>query len=402
MFYKILLILFGVGFGIKFDLIGTISLSEIFLISTSFLYIKKKNFLKFPILKNITWLYVGLLFSQIISEIFIGNSVSNALKGFAVTIVSYLHFMFLFSSFIKSRNTIIYILIGSLLNLFIFGSEIEGDFNRAISGEEAGYLKFYIAPIISNILLIISIFVRKKTSIIIFIFIGALLVILGARSAGILILLTGLLGYFIIFNKQNLNLKKIARISILLIFLSYGLYIFYVNNVLSGKIESGNSQQLKNIENPYNPLNLLIFGRTETFVGAIAFMDKPFFGHGSWTKDFDNKYHILFYKFKNDDFYNYKFENINEIPSHSVLIGMGMYNGFLAFFFTGYIFYFFIKYGFKSLNRFNLFIFILIFFIFSIIWNGLFSPMSHFRINLPLPFAFLLSSFLIQNNKHNQ
>lgn len=386
---KIILLLLEIGFGITFNIVGTISISELALIFTALWYIKKGFFIKYPVLKTITGLYVGLLVSQIIAEYMVGNVLNNALKGFAVTIVSYLHFMFLFSYFIKDRKLIIYALIGILAQSFIFGSEFEGNVDEVLEGEGAVFLKFYLAPLIINIILLVSIYLRKRNVSVLCIIIGVFFVVLGARSSGISILITGIISYFVLLAMDKINRKRIIGITLLVVILGYGLYAVYVNNVLNGKITAGNSLQLKQTTNPYNPINLLMMGRSEAFVGWIAFMDKPLFGHGAWAEDIGGRYHILQANISNTI---YNVNALNVIPAHSVIIGAGMQNGILAFIFMVSIFVFFIKNGVKSINKKDPFLIIILYLIIFLVWNGLFSPVSHFRLTMPLGFAFLLAS----------
>lgn len=378
-------------FGLNFNFIGTISLSEFFLISTFFIYFRKNDFFLYPQLKILTWFYIGLLFSQFLSEIIIGNTFNNSLKGLAVTIVSYFHFYFLFKYFIKNRYLVLYALLGMLFRSFIFGTQFQGDLSDVVSGEGATYLKFYIAPIVGNILLIFSLYVGRKNISVFAILIGFIFVVLGARSYGAIILLTGLISFYFIF-KPSFNKSILFFSSLLMLFMSYGLYFLYVDNVLVGNIESGNSWQIKSLDNPYNPLNLLYMGRTETVVGLYAFYDSFLFGHGSWAEDTSGKYHYLMEYFKNSDKIPTEFD---VIPSHSVLVGAGMQNGIFSFLFMFIILYYFTKRGFLSISKYDRFYIILIFFIIQLIWNGVFSPSSHFRYTLPLYFSFILSSYII-------
>jgi len=393
---KIIILLLEIGFGITFNIVGTISMSELVLIGTAFVYIKMDLFVKHSILKTISWLYIGLLLSQILSEIVVGNEIANSLKGFAVTIVSYLHFIFLFSYFVKDRKLVIYAIIGMLLKSFIFGSEFDGDISEVVKGEGATFLKFYLVPIITNIVLLISIYAKKGRISLLCIFIGFLFIVLGARSGGLSILITGLLAYFIVFTKRRINEKKLLMITLLVGVVGYGLYTVYVKEVLSGKITAGNSMQLKATKNPYNPINLLVMGRTEMFVGWVAFMDEPWFGHGAWAKDTSKKYLALMMKMKDSESGE---SNLDIIPSHSVLVGSGMQNGILAFLFMGYILFFFVKKGFISVNKTDPYLIISISFIITTIWTGLFSPSSHFRLTLPLFFAFFVATSIINERK---
>jgi len=397
MLIKIFLILLEIGFGVNYNIIGTISISELALIVTAFGYIKKDLFLKYPILKTITWLYIGLLLSQILSEIAIGNSLSNSLKGYSVTIVSYLHFVFLFRYFIKDRKLILYAILGMIIKSLIFGYQHEVDISEVIEGEGAAYLKFYLAPLIINMVLIIAIFVKKRYVSLLCIGVGLSFVVLGARSSGVSILLTGFLAYFIVFFKRKIDQKMLLMITLFVGLVGYGLYVVYVNEVLSGKITAGNSLQLKETKNPYNPVNLLVMGRTEAFVGWVAFMDKPWVGHGAWAIDKTGKYHSLMLIFRNS---NLRVdEGVGLIPSHSVLICSGTQNGILAFVLMGTILILFIKNGIKSINKNDPYLIIIISFTISIIWTGLFSPTSHFRLTLPLFFAFIVASNIVNGRR---
>ena len=88
-------ILFELGFQVKYNLIGEISASELFLLFSSFYYLAKINPFKNPLLKKLTIVFVLLILVQIITEDIIDNSRNNALKGIFINIVAYLHICFL-------------------------------------------------------------------------------------------------------------------------------------------------------------------------------------------------------------------------------------------------------------------------------------------------------------------
>lgn len=396
MIIKLILILFEIGFGLKLNIVGTISVSEIFLVVGSFVYVRKSLFIYYPEVRKITWLYLGLMFTQIVAELLVGNSLNNSLKGFAVTFISFFHFFFLFQYFIKDRSYIAFAIIGVLARRLIFGTELEADIAGIVSGEGAVFLKFYLAPILGYILVLLSIFRGRKNMSILIVFMGFALVIMGARSTGGLLAVTGLLALVLLYRKQKIKRKSLVSIALVVVILVYGLFTVYVNQVLNGKITSGNAWQIQRLENPYNPLNLLVMGRTETFVGMVAFIDKFWTGHGAWAEDKSGMYHYLMFEFKNMDRI---VEKYSIIPSHSVLIGAGVQNGIAAFLFMAMILVFFVKRGIKSLNKNDRFLIITIFFLNQVIWNGLFSPTTHFRSGLPLYFAFLLASYIFHHNK---
>ena len=178
---KLLILLFEIGFRAYVEYIGQISISEIFLIVFAFTYLTRSLF-QSAIIQKLTIIYSVLLLAQFFSEIMSNNSIDNAYKGYAVTIISYLHLMFLSSQFKKNKSLIIYVLIGILLRGFIFGSSKEGSIDEALSGEAAGFLKFYLAPMIMSGLLVLSMLSPRKSMALIFCFVGIVLIALGARS----------------------------------------------------------------------------------------------------------------------------------------------------------------------------------------------------------------------------
>jgi hypothetical protein len=412
MLIKIFLILFEVGFGVKFDIVGTISLSELFLIFSAPFFINKRIFLKYPELNKITLLYFCLFCVQIISEVIVGNSMDRASKGIALTVVSYVHFVFLFLFFCKNINYIGIILIGSLACQAIFPPQITQDIvldNKDISdilkGEARGgalaFLKFHIVPMISTGLMIVSTRLNEKKTSLLLLFTGGLSVVLGARSSGAIILLTGIISFFIL-SKKTYSFRKnvLITISVVGLIVGYGLYAIYVNKVLTGEIKSGNSWQLLQVDkigaNPYNPLALLIMGRTEVFAGLVAFSDKFWTGHGAWAADV--KYTELMYLLRDSD--GHVIYERSTFDAHSVLVGSAVQNGVFAFLCMLGIFCFFLKRGFKLFSRKSPYSIIIIYFVFWALWVGLFSPISHFRITLPLAFAFLMVSYRIINDKN--
>lgn len=394
---KILLILFELGFIITFNIVGTISLSELFLIVSSVYYLPKINFRNKDI-SELTKLYLFLLVAQILSEFFVGNDLNNALKGLAITVVSFLHVMFLYSYLKKDCRLVIYCIIGIIMRLILAG-DLLGDESVGSVGDSkfVFLLKFYGVPIVYNTLLILTIIKSKWRVEVIFISLGLLFIGLGARSGGMILFLAGAI-YYLIISKKSLGIKSYTPIIVAGFFVLMGGYFFYVNKVLSGEITSGNSEQLLRLENPYNPVNLLMTGRTEAFVGAVAFMDNPLTGWGAWAEDPDWKYHILGQTIGSKGEIK-NFDMVNVIPSHSVLIGSGMQNGIFALLAMLSIFIFTIRRAVYSIKAMDIYSLFLVGYLLDFCWISMFSPLSHFRLTLPLIMVFILVRFQINRYK---
>lgn len=402
----LLIFLFELGFGIKFNIVGEISISELFLLIYTPFIVSKIRWSKAKGLKKVTIAYILLLTIQIISEVLVGNGLSNSLKGLAITVVSYLHFIFLFYHLTKDKRIILVIILSQIAMNLLFGTSFEEQSAEDIlAGEAATYLKFYIAPLTILIFLAISVIYKNRSFPILFSLLGIVFILLGARSSGGMALFAGMVAYLMEYKRLIPNKKALLVASVLLLLAGYGFYVYYVNKVLAGEITSGNNQQLLVCKNPYNPLELLMAGRSEVWVGWQAFMDRFWFGHGAWAYDTTGHYQRLMYTLSDNilaltkDKVSYHFL----IPSHSVVVGCGMMNGIFAFLSMIYIIFYFLKRGFITLGFCERkYLLVLAYYEYNLFWNALFSPQSHFRQTLPIAFAIILILYLSDRNQKKQ
>lgn len=395
----IIILLFELGFGIKLNLIGVISVSELFLLIFVPLFVLPKVKWNEAVgVKQVTMAYSALLGFQILSEFMVGNNLSSALKGIAITVVSYLHFMFLIYYLARLKLLILVLVVAQMARAVVFGTDIEEQsIEDVMSGEGATYLKFYISPIVISFSLAMSMIFKYKNFALLHSMLGIVLIVLGSRSSGGIALATGLVTYMFEHRVLTYNKKFIVMSLVLGCMIGYAFYVYYVNRVLSGEITSGNSRQVFLCSNPYNPLELLMAGRSEVWIGWQAFMDKFWCGHGAWAYDFSGRYQRMMLAM-HDELSTFTRNQVSYhflIPSHSVLIGSGMMNGVFAFLSTGAIVAYFLRKGVLSFvrcdNRYKL---VLVYYVMDLFWTALFSPQSHFRLTMPVAFAiiFVLSA----------
>lgn len=393
------ILLFELGFGIKLNLIGVISVSELFLLIFVPLFVLPKVKWNEAVgVKQVTMAYSALLGFQILSEFMVGNNLSSALKGIAITVVSYLHFMFLIYYLARLKLLILVLVVAQMARAVVFGTDIEEQsIEDVMSGEGATYLKFYISPIVISFSLAMSMIFKYKNFALLHSLLGIVLIVLGSRSSGGIALATGLVTYMFEHRVLTYNKKFIVMSLVLGCMIGYAFYVYYVNRVLSGEITSGNSRQVFLCSNPYNPLELLMAGRSEVWIGWQAFMDNFWFGHGAWAYDSTGRYQRMMIALHGElsTFTRSQVSYHFLIPSHSVLIGSGMMNGVFAFLSMGVIVVYFLRKGVLSFihcdDRYKL---VLVNSVISLFWTALFSPQSHFRLTMPVAFAiiFVLSA----------
>lgn len=370
----------------KFNIGGEISIGEIILILWFFLYYHKLR-------RVLYWshffrLYILLLVSQIISELFVSNGINDSLRGIMVTIVSFFHLSFLLYFTHRDKRKLLFAFVGAALSVLLTKFDTDISVNMIESGEAAAYVKMRIAPVAGYVLMTISVFLSKRINLFLFTTIGGVIILLGARSGGMFIVVSGIFGYYLSSGKK-ISIKSKMPVFLVAVLLLYVGYYYYASAVLEGRITSGNNEQILMMQNPYNPFELLYVGRGEFFVGIQAFMDRFWLGFGAWAKDTTGYYWKLLHEMKGIE----KDWHGVWLPVHSVWIGWGVYNGILCFIAGTRIVQFILK---KSLLMFehnlydNKYMSCIAYCMISFIWNLLFSPPSHFRYTLPILMVGLL------------
>lgn len=388
MWTKIFLILFEVGFAFKFQLFGQISISEIVLLLISPILIQECKGLKEKEITPVLLLYIGFIAIQLITEQFTGNTTRNILRGIAVNVVSILHILLIYKYAKKSPRLIAYIFLGIAIKFLIGYNEEIADGIKQGEHFFVQYLKFYLAPALTCCLYFYTLTskeINPNKIRLIFFLTGISLVILGTRSSGGALIAAAMLDFLFRKQRQHVLMTLLIGVSI-----GYGAYCYYVSRVLAGEITLGNSAQLQSISDPYNPISLLLAGRTEVFVGYLAFLDKPLTGWGAWAEDPHNFYNHLLLQLKDDtnDYILYE-----TIPSHSVIMGSAMMHGILGLIIILSIFISIVTKAIRVLNSGQtrtLPSIILCSMLISFIWNMLFSPQSTLRESLAVNMAIIL------------
>lgn len=395
---KIIFILALIFMGLRINIIGNISITEIFvLLYSPYLFYEYRK-TKIPYLKVLCSLFIALIIVQILSEYFIGNTLTNAMKGIAGTIMALLLFLFFFEKLCKDVSLIKWIPIVGIIRLILFGDQ----FGFSETGEDT-YFKFYLAPIISFVVCYLSLSkvkLIKKFILLIFLAASLIIIIGGARSSGFSLLFSTLLCF--IYEKYNtFSLKRIFPLLIVVIVAFQLFYAFlYVPKVASGEWGSKqNQEQLARIGNSRNVFLMLFSARADFYVSYLAFCDKPLWGHGAWAKDKGLKYaKIQAQLFSKDETSK---TNINKgiehwVPMHSVVMGMGTRNGIFAFLIFLVIFILMYYIGIKALlpkAPYNIF---LIYMLVSSFQHLLFGPISILKNNGSLAFALFFTLYCLK------
>lgn len=385
---KLINIFFGVLTTFRVNLVGNIFLSE--LLSVFILpFINFKNFFKknAKIATLIRLLFV-FLFAQILSDITNSSASNDYLRGWALILFSTLSLVIYIYLGRKNHLFFIHYLFGLLLVKIFLGEQNIILENHNLNDN---YFKIRFVPFLNPLILILSYYLFKLekyfTSIIIVFIYSLVCFYFSARSNGLVYFLSGFL-----------LLMKIKRIKIsiisffIVVSIIYVSYVFYVNKVLSGELTSSNSKnQLELVDNPYNPFELIYYGRIDNAVLIEAIKDKPLFGHGSWGKDKNNKYADLHSQLSKT---NREFE-FGYIRAHSILLGAWAYSGIIGFLSVMLIFYklFKLNYILYKNKLITPFFVVIVILGVDMFWHFLFSPLGLLRTTFPLYGAIIIVEY---------
>lgn len=370
------------------DLVGRIMLAELIaLFALPFININKL-IREYKGLRMVLLGLLALLVSQMLSD-FVNNSASDDfLRGWSLIVFSMISTVYLVNYLSRTPNGIIYYLCGLFIIHSVFG---EGDLNLSLWEENTNYFKIRFIGFLNPAVLIASYYLYKsrcqRLTMLLFMLFSMVCFGFEARSNGLIFLITtALLFYKSVHNKTSLT--KLYVYGGLSSILFYPLYVYYVDLVLSHGLSGSNSlMQLSRASNPYNPLELLYYGRLDFFVLIQAILDNPIWGYGSWGKDPNGYYANLLVLLSDTS----SSGGVGYIRAHSVFLGTWVYAGILGFIASTMIFFklyqmFFNIY--KS-NIHTFFLPILTFLTIASIWDFMFSPLGVLRVSFPI-FAALI------------
>ena len=381
----------GVGTRLYVEFIGRLTYSDLLILATipftfSYQKIKKYHGTKVVLL---CLLLMGII--QIVSDIFNQSLFADSSRGISVLIISSLWIIFFVNKLSKNLDSVIYYLFGmAIINLFVGESVFEQEL-----WDRSNFFKSRGVPFLNTVLMIFSFYLstkgNSKVVVLIFLSFSFLCFFLDARSNGLIFLLSSaLLALKII--RPNLSKFYFAVYASICFFIMVWLYVIYIGLVLSNNFGGSNSiDQYNKAENPYNPVQILYYGRVGLVVAGYAIAEKPLLGHGSWAKDKDGKYARLSAQIRGK-----KAIDKSIIPSHSVIAGAWLYMGVFGFLVILYLYYYFIKlYLNIYFNRINAsYLPLVTVLTLEMMWHFLFSPYGVLRTSFPI----IISLLIILNN----
>ncbi len=328
-------LLWVVLLNLRVNIVGSISITELFVLTQIPKLWKWSNTIDFGLIRTIRNLFFCLIASQCISELILQNTFLNAVKGLMITFTSLFVLLFFLYEIVQKKTSVLMIPLGFILAQIILGDQ----FGFSESGDSSVWFKFYAVPIITNGICLLFLLNNKcinRNVALIFFTSSILMMVFGSRTGGFTMMLSLIL-YFLFRRRKKLTKWQVVKILIPMMIAFQLFYaLIYVPNIKSGEWGSDqNREQMKAIDYSSNSLMLIMAARSDFYVSFLAFMDAPLWGHGAWALDDKLKYSFILNRLSDGD-ENQLLDYVDNfgtplIPAHSVLIGMGTRNGIFAF-----------------------------------------------------------------------
>jgi O-antigen ligase len=378
--------------GVNVALVGQLKLNEIMVLLSAPFVFDRRDFKAYPMFRKVIGALAALFICQVITDLFVVKTSSeNFMRGWAAIVMSILSFLFLFKT-LKDDKIIFFFLCMTLIKNILWTDEN--------ADTDMSYFKFKMVPILSYGVYILSFLLYRnghwKAVLALLLSYSLLCFARDSRSTGMVFFLGAIIIYC--FNSgMYLTRDRLLVFGIAGLLLFQFAYVSYVNAVLNHELGGEHaSEQLERLDNPYNPLELLMTGRGETFAALAAISDAPLFGHGSWAKDDNLKYYRILLLYQNEEMNEQLATSTDHlIPSHSILLGAWVNCGLGGFIAVLLVFIFLLKMGFYLVARASdtALYPVLVLMTIGVIWTFLFSPIQQLRFNVPAIGAILLRAY---------
>lgn len=399
MFTRIFSLILSVTTVFRFTLVGQISVSELLVAFTSPVVIGRRfQALALPFARSIMILGVLWLFSQMFSDFINGAPPDRFFRGWANIIMIVGAFAFYFCLFIDDSRRLLWFLAGlvpaGLYQAFVVQEEAAP---MGIS-EHTEFWDLWVAPWAGPMMVLVSALLWKrshKLTVVAMMVYGFFAIVGGARSHGLVFILAGAIAFYTSWagrSRFRISPAVLFRAAFVVIPITGILFVAYVTLGLQGTLGEKTEYELRAVQQPYNPVSVIMKSRGELYVSIIAIRDKPLLGHGSWAPA--GKYEAMATE-------PGKRLKSNIIPTHSTVFGAWVFGGVLGAVFWVWVFVVICRMVYRAPTfAADIYVPILCFLVTASLWNFLFSPFSFARFQWPMLMAGCLARLYQLSRSH--
>lgn len=396
-----LTIIIGLLAGFKFRFIGTFYASEILILFICF-FIPWKPLFSNRYASNIFKLTILWLFSCVITDIYVGSSPLDSMKG----AFNLIFFIFQFPVIYwlisdKPRRFLYYLIAYGIMSLpcfFMFGPTIN-DEDSGIMGENI-WLYYSMVPLAVGVIswLYYKHKIGYRLCSLMMVGFGFFMLFHNSRNVFLTMSMAAVLLYQI--DKYNGDLQQFRRhIPATVMILMIGAiainfsYSYLASNGILGEYAYNKYMAQSKAD------NIIEGGRGETILGIELIKKSPILGYGSFAMDKGDAFHKAYAKAAGKKYVRPIIER--RMPGHSYIVGAWMQNGIGGGIFWLYILILMWKY-FKSgaITRGNALLPAILMTFTATFWDILFSP---FGLRIPVAFflMYLSTVYSQYRNNHN-
>lgn len=371
------------------DLVGRLMVSELVAIAGLFNTRLTKRIIRIPHLRSIIFGYGVFLIALMVSDYYNASTERDFLRGWASIVVGAASTLYLTAYFLKHPHSAVYAYLFAVAGFSLFFNV--QDLDIAYAEESSNHFKVAFVPVLLPGVTLTACVLwsnNRFASAFLLFSAGLVFIMFDARSSGGGLVVAALLLMAQIYGLRP-RVPEVLVATILMGSVAYGGYVLYVEEVLYHGLGGSNAKQLERLENPYNPLELLLFGRASVVVAGAAIEERPFFGFGSWARDETGKYGFLYGALRAEPAYDHP---LGIIPAHSMLLAAWVWAGVFGFVGMAWV-------GITMLRLFLLSFWapsslapaLNVSFV-AAVWSFFFSPVGHIRTSFPVVIALLIAA----------
>lgn len=389
--------LLGFGWAFSIDIGVKVYGAEIVSVIGVFLVTSWTTVRRYPMARRVLGAYALWVVAIALSDIVNNSDIFNSLRHIATPIIGATSLVFALAVLARKPSAVLTFLVAMVIGKAAFGEPLYGDqFADRVIGletilEDTNFFKVRIDPFLTPAIVLLGSLVGRRNLLhaaLVFALASIGYLGLDSRSIGLVFFLAAM-----ILVAVKTGFRPSAGQIIVMVFLiaaiGYGGYVSYVSYTLAFNPDGHNGQQLQQIESPYNPLLLLLQGRSEWLVMPIAFFERPLFGWGSWAEDPSGRFTSL-RNLSVNSFGNSVWRDSTYIPVHSLLGSAFVWSGTLGLLSMVLLLRSIWAMSKRLMSVKSDLLPAVIFYLVLVLWHFFFSPPQHVRLSFPVALAVLI------------
>lgn len=392
--------LFGAGWAVTFDVGVRVYIAEVVAVACLVGLPWRDALHRYLMVRAVLSAFALWALAIAIADLVNGTALFDFLRNFATPILGGLSLLFVLTVLSRNPYALLTFFAATVVAKGALGEPLYGDefadmtLSMASVAQDSNFFKVRIEPFLTPAILLFACMKSRKgldTAAAIFLAAAIGYFLLDARSSGLVFFLSAS-AVFAIHHRIRPKLGSIVIASIGAAIIAYVGYIAYAKYSLTQNPYGHNAKQMARMENPYNPLELLIQGRSEWLVIGTAIAERPVIGWGSWAVDKDNRFTILRNERSGLDYGSIdRSKPLPYIPAHSVIGSAWLWSGLLGAIALVWLLRSLGVMGLRLVTVNSILVPAAVFLAFLAMWHLLFSPPQMVRLFFPVSLGALIA-----------